>query len=118
MKKTRIFVISGHLMFGRGIESLLHQEPYMDVVGQEAEVSQALDRIRELQPDVVILDGDDPELGVASILRTNPDVRVISVSLQNNYLYVYRASQRMTKSVEDLLEAIEEGTLSIRLKDE
>jgi DNA-binding NarL/FixJ family response regulator len=106
--KTRIFVISDHLMFGQGLESLLRQEAELDIIGQETDFSQAIERIKELQPDVVILDSDDAAPKVASILGASSGVKIISLSLQDNNLYVYQARQRVTKDVIDLLEAIEE----------
>jgi DNA-binding NarL/FixJ family response regulator len=106
--KTRIFVISDHLMFGQGLESLLRQEAELDIVGQETDFSRAFERIKELQPDVVILDSDDAAPKVASILEASSGVKVISLSLQDNNLYVYQASRRVTKSVMDLLEVIGE----------
>jgi DNA-binding NarL/FixJ family response regulator len=107
--KTRIFVISNHLMFSQGLESLLRQETKLDIVGQETDFSRAIERIKELQPDVVILDSDDATPKVAPILGARPGVKVISLSLRDNNLYVYQARKRVTKSVMDLLEAIVEG---------
>jgi DNA-binding NarL/FixJ family response regulator len=106
--KTRIFVISGHLMFSQGLESLLRQEAGLDIVGQETDFSRAIERIKELLPDVIILDSDDAAPKVASILGASSGVKVISLSLQDNNLYVYQAKQRVTKSVVDLLEVIGE----------
>jgi DNA-binding NarL/FixJ family response regulator len=110
--KKRIFIISSHLMFSCGLESLLRQEAKLDFVGQEADVGRAIERIKELQPDVVILDSDGSVPEVFSILRARPGVKVISLSLQNNNLCVYQAKQRITKSVEDLLEVIENDPTS------
>ncbi len=108
MSKRRIFVISNHLMFGHGIGSLLREEAELEVVGQESNLNRAIEQIGALQPDVVILDSDDPEpdLEVAHILRVRPGVKVISLSLDNNTLCVYQASQRTTRGVDDLLAAI------------
>jgi DNA-binding NarL/FixJ family response regulator len=112
--KTSVFVISGHLMFAHGLESLLRQEAQLDIVGQESDISQAIERIKELQPDVVILDSDNSTLEIASILETRPGIKVISLSLQNNNLQVYQARQRVTTSVMDLLEVIEEDLSSLK----
>jgi DNA-binding NarL/FixJ family response regulator len=112
--KTRIFVISGHLMFSQGLESLLRKEAGLDIVGQETDFSRAITRIEELQPDVVILDSDDAAPKVASILGASSGVKVIRLSLQDNNLYVYQARQRITKSVVDLLEVIGEDLPALR----
>jgi DNA-binding NarL/FixJ family response regulator len=93
-------------MFGRGLESLLRENAQLDIVGQETDIKHALERIRELQPDVVILDSDESDLEVAHLLKVSPAIKIIGLSLQNNSLYVYRASQRVTRGVSDLMDAI------------
>ena len=112
MKKTRVFMVSNYLMFGRGLESLLRENTQLDIVGQDTDVNRAYEQIKELQPDVVILDGDEPDLEVAHILKVSPDIRVIGLNLGNNNLYVYRASQRVTRDVSDLMDAIKQDLSS------
>ena len=113
MTRLRIFIISGHLMFGCGLDSLLQQEVKFEIVGQEADVEQAIKQIKKLQPDVVIVDNDDSVPGVTHILRASPTVKVISLDLQSNDLYVYRAKQGTAKGIEDLVEAIEDDLPSL-----
>ena len=114
MPKTQIFVISSHLMFGQGLESLLRQEAKFEIVGQETDVDRALEKIKALQPEVIILDSDNSSLAVTTVLAASPGVKVISLSLQNNDLYVYQARQRVTRDVEDLFEAIEEDVAAAK----
>lgn len=106
MNRIRIFVVSSQSMFGRGIESLLREETTLDIVGQETDINRAIERIGRLRPDVVIVDHDESDLEIAHILRVSPNIKVIGLSLQNNNLYVYQARQRITRSVEDLLQAM------------
>lgn len=107
---SRIFIVSNHLMFGYGLECLLLQESEVEIVGRETNIKQAAISIKNLQPDVVIIDNDDISLnGVAELLkivRTNPGVKIIHLSLQNNNLYIYQAVHTEVQSVEDLVEAI------------
>jgi DNA-binding NarL/FixJ family response regulator len=93
-------------MFGRGLESLLRQEANFDIIGQETDLELALDQIRDLQPDVVILDSDSAVPQVTPILRASPGVKVIGLSLQNNDLYVYQARQWIARGTEDHVSAI------------
>ena len=97
-------------MFSYGLESLLGHEPGLDIVGQAKDIDQAMVDIEQLQPDVVILDNSNLSGNNSSqalqILKTYPDIKVIDVSLQNNNLYVYRASRRVVESTEDLVAAV------------
>jgi len=110
----RVFILSNHPLFGQGVESLLRQEARLEIVGQETDVDKAVERIKELQPNVVILDcaepACDPTLAVMRILREGLETKVIGLNLQDNTMYIYHGEQRVVKEVKDLMEAI--GPLS------
>ena len=110
MAKKRVFIISNHQMFGRGLERLLDYKTHIEIVGQETDVERAIQRINEIQPDVVILDGDEPPYDSSSmvfqILKQPSIPKVIGLNLQNNILYIYEARQWMARSVKDLIAAI------------
>ena len=118
MVKTmaRVFIISSHLMFGHGLESLLRRETTLDVVGQEVDEPKAIERIKELRPNVVILDSSGPPFEptptVIRILQESPGTHVIGLSLQNNTLHLYQATQRVVTSLEDLTEVISQASPS------
>lgn len=111
MKSKRIFIVSKYALFSRGLESLLKQEHDLEIVGQESDVARAVDQIKKLQPDVIILDSDEPILDFESevlrcVLDGNLDTKIVGLSLQNNKIYVYSASQWVVRGVTDLTEAI------------
>lgn len=112
LTKVRVFVISAHLMFSRGIESLLCQEADIEFVGHALSVKTAIEDITMIQPDVIIMDSDSIGDEIEFILNIKPDISIINLNLQNNNLYVYRASQRVTKSVDDLMEAVKQDLSS------
>jgi len=111
----RVFMFSSHSLFSRGVESLLRRETGLEVVGWEADVDKAVERIKELQPDVVIVDrgdpGCDPTLAVMRILRQGVVAKVIGLNLQDNTIRIYRGEQRVVKEMQDLIEAIEYNPL-------
>lgn len=105
-----IFIVSSHLMFSRGLESLLGQDNELKIIGQETDVEQAIKQIKELRPDVVIVYGDE-ERGISSsiiieILKIHPGTKVIGLNLQNNIFHVYQAIQKVALEPEDLFKAI------------
>ena len=111
----RVLIIANNPLFSQGVESLLRQESRLEVMGREADVDKAMERIRELEPDVVIVDSGDPTCGptpaVMRILREGVGVKVIGLNLQNNTICIYRGEQRVVKEVKDLVEAIEPSPL-------
>jgi two-component system response regulator NreC len=45
-----------HQMFRAGLKALLESEPFLQVVGEASTGDEAVDRVRELKPDVVVMD--------------------------------------------------------------
>jgi DNA-binding NarL/FixJ family response regulator len=107
----RVFILSSHALFSHGVESLLRQEPGLEIVGWETDVDRAIERIQELRPDVVIFDNNDLEvdfrLVVMRILKEGLGTKVIGLNLGDNTICIYRGEQRVLKEVKDLVEAIE-----------
>lgn len=103
----RVFILSRHSLFGHGVESLLRQEAELEVVGRETVADRALERIQELQPDVVIVENDDPELDlkpvVMHILNGGSGITVVGLSPQNNIIHIYRGEHGIVREVEDLV---------------
>ncbi|MCI0529571.1 MAG: hypothetical protein L0Y56_19185 [Nitrospira sp.] len=118
---NRILIISHHLMFGYGLESLLRQEMKLNVVGWETDIGRGIKTIEALQPEVIILDRDDALFDFAStlltILNLKPGLKVICVNLQDNQLHIYQADHRLATSVEDLIAAIKEDQPSFNLRE-
>jgi DNA-binding NarL/FixJ family response regulator len=112
----RVLILSNHPLFGQGVESLLRRETGLEIVGREADVDKAMERIKELRPDVVVLDSGDPACdltpAVMRILREGVGTKVIGLNLQDNTICIYRGEQRVVKEVRDLVEAIEPSPLS------
>ena len=90
---------------------MLRQEPGLEIIGRETDVGQAIERIRELRPDVVIYDNNEPEVDfrpvVMRILREGLGTKIIGLNLHDNTICIYRGEQRVIEELQDLVEAIE-----------
>jgi len=110
-----IFIISNHIMFSYGLESLLKQEPGLKVMGQETDAAKAIKRIEEIRPDVVIIYTDEAldssSLIIINILKVHPKAKVIGLNVQNNIFYVYQASEWTVTRWDDLVKAIRDQDL-------
>lgn len=111
MNEKRVFIVSSYRMFGLGLESILGQKETIEVIGQETNIERAIERIDQLGPDVVILDGDEPPYKslatILTIMAAQSVPKVIGLNLRNNNLRVYEARQWVATSVDDLIAAIE-----------
>ena len=81
----KILIADDHGIVRQGLTSLMKKQPNIEVVGQAKDGREALDLVRELLPDVVIMDVSMPNLNGADatrlILRDHPDTRVIALSM-------------------------------------
>jgi PAS domain S-box-containing protein len=80
----RILIADDHEIVRRGVRSLLSSVENCDVCGEAVDGQDALEKARELLPDVVIMDVSMPRMnGLEStreITRTLPDTQVIVLS--------------------------------------
>lgn len=111
----RIFLVDDHRLFLSGVRMELGTE--FEVVGDAAEVDEAIAAIRATSPDVVLLDVHMPGGGgravIEGVAATNPDVRFLALSVSDaaeDVIGVVRAGARgyVTKTIApaELAEAI------------
>jgi two-component system nitrate/nitrite response regulator NarL len=84
----RVMVVDDHSLFRRGLTALLAHEPGLEVVGEAADGSEALRRVKELQPAVVLLDNHMPGVrGVdllPGLLELAPDTQFIMLTVSED----------------------------------
>jgi DNA-binding NarL/FixJ family response regulator len=81
----RILLVDDHEIVREGLRSLIESDEQMQVVGQASTGRQAVDQVRQLQPDVVLMDICMPEMdGVEAtrrITREMPGTKVVALSM-------------------------------------
>ncbi|MCU0913947.1 MAG: response regulator transcription factor [Planctomycetes bacterium] len=82
---TRILLVDDHQILREGLRSLLETQPDMKIVGEAGEGTTALQLVRTLRPDVVIMDvnmeGMDGIEVTRRIKREYPETRVLALSM-------------------------------------
>lgn len=86
--KTRILLVDDHELVRRGIRSLLEAEDDFEVCAEAADGREAVDLVRELAPDVVVMDIGMPGMnGIEATRRIRKTARrteVLALSLHES----------------------------------
>jgi two-component system chemotaxis response regulator CheB len=100
-KITRVLVVDDSAYIRKVIKKMLSRSPFIEVIGTASDGQEALERVEELNPDVITLDMVMPQLDGLGFLRTQmrrKPVRVVIVSINS-------------ESSDNVLEALELGAI-------
>jgi len=90
--KLRVFIADDHETVREGLKAIINSQPDMAVVGDADDGRQAVERAKELLPDVAILDVSMPELnGLQATERLKqccPQVRVLTLTRHSDDGYL------------------------------
>lgn len=88
----KILLADDHKITRQGLRSLLEKESDMEVVAEAEEGRTAVCLVRELSPDVVVMDVSMPDLNgmeaTRQIVAELPNVKVIALSMHSDNLFV------------------------------
>ena len=91
----RVVLVDDQALVRAGFRMILDAEPEIEVVGEAADGRDAIDQVRSLRPDVVLMDIRMPELdgleATRRILAADSAARVLVLTTFNLDEYVYEA---------------------------
>ncbi len=97
MNKIRVFLADDHLILREGIRSLLEKVPDIEMVGEASEGGEAIAKVEQLVPDVVLMDITMPGLNgleaTREIKQKNPQVKVLILTMHETDQYLSRMLQ-------------------------
>jgi len=106
----RIVLADDHTLVRRGVRLILEQEPGLTVVGEASDGAEAVDLVRRLEVDLVVLDVAMPRMtglqAAREIARHPEHPRLLMLSMHDNEQYFFEslkvgASGYVLKSVAD-----------------
>jgi len=93
-KKIRILIVDHHRPIRESWKLLLESSPRFEVVALCADARSAVDEVEEHRPDIVLMDINIDALdGLAAtreLLKRDPRIRVIGISVNNQPTYARR----------------------------
>jgi DNA-binding NarL/FixJ family response regulator len=88
LAKLSVLIADDHELVRRGVRSILEAQPGWAVVGEASDGQQALERARELKPEIVVLDIGMPRLsGLEAARRMRkflPQIKVLILSMHDS----------------------------------
>jgi DNA-binding NarL/FixJ family response regulator len=92
MKKVRVLLADDHKIVRDGLRLLIDGQPDMQVVGEAANGKEVLQQVRELKPDVVVMDLSMPEcngLQATEQLKAQfADIKVVALTANEDESYL------------------------------
>jgi DNA-binding NarL/FixJ family response regulator len=125
LRSIRILIVDDHALVREGTRQLLQQEPGIEVVGTAGSAEEALPMLRDLEPDVALVDINLPAMSglelARDIVSSRPDVHVLILSAYDEYAYIaealeigvggYLLKTASAKELVDAVRAVSDGVL-------
>ncbi len=116
--KRTVLIVDDHPIVRQGLAQLINQEKDLEVCGQAEDAHEALQAIRQLQPDMVIVDialKDTSGMELIKDLKVQyPDLPVLTLSMHDEAVYGERALRAGARGYIMKLEATEKVVTAIR----
>jgi DNA-binding NarL/FixJ family response regulator len=93
--KITVLLVDDHALVRRGFRRLLEDDASIAVVGEASNGEEAIQLVRQLSPQVVVMDAAMPGTGglaaTRAILASAPDVRILMLSMHSEETLVRQA---------------------------
>ncbi|MFB0505258.1 MAG: response regulator [Thermodesulfobacteriota bacterium] len=93
-QKTRVLIAEDHTIVRQGLSALINRQPDMQVVGEAQDGKEAVEKTKELCPDVVLMDIAMKHMNgleaTARIKKMAPEVKVLVLTMYENEEYIFQ----------------------------
>jgi two-component system response regulator NreC len=94
----RILIVDDHAVVRTGLTMLLNARPDMEVIGEAAEGTEAIEKAQQFKPNVILMDlsmphGKDGLTATSEIKKILPDTAILVLTMHDDQEYLFRAIQ-------------------------
>ncbi len=97
MSKIRLLLADDHAILRSGLVRLLGEEADMEVVGEAENGREAVQKVQELHPDIVLMDIGMPIMNgmeaTKQIKKRDQDVKILVLTMHDNEEYLFQVLQ-------------------------
>ena len=97
MRPCRIILADDHTLVRQGIKKILEENPDLEVIGEAADGQEAVNLLKKLQPDLVILDIQMPRMNgleAAKMIRERcPAIKILILTMHKEDEYFRQARE-------------------------
>jgi DNA-binding NarL/FixJ family response regulator len=94
-KPYRILIVEDHRILREGLRSLLSSNPDLEIVGEADNGRDAIRRVDELRPDLVLMDLSMPKMNgldaIAEVKNRRPDTKLLVLTVHKAEEYVFES---------------------------
>ncbi len=94
MTKIRVLIADDHAIVREGVRMILEAQPDMEVVGEAGDGQTAVEKARQLLPDVILMDIAMPGMNgfeaTAAIKKELPQVQVLALTMYDDYDHFFQ----------------------------
>lgn len=116
--KTKIYIIDDHPIMVQGLRELINNQKDLRIIGSTDDWHVALDQIKKLLPDLVILDVTLKDANGIEVLKNLkihfPNLRVLMLSMHDENLYAMRSLKAGAQGYIMKAEAVDKVLTAIR----
>ena len=92
LRRIKVLIADDHFLVREGLRSSLSEYPQIEIVGEASNGREAIQKAETLEPDVVLMDINMPEMNgleaTAALRKSGSKARVLALTVHNNKQYV------------------------------
>ncbi|HPF50734.1 MAG TPA: response regulator transcription factor [Draconibacterium sp.] len=90
--KIRIVVADDHQLFREGLVNLLENDDAIEVIGEAKNGNEAIEKVYELKPDILLTDIAMPEMNgmeaTRQLKKKHPELKIVALSMHSDKQFV------------------------------
>ncbi len=94
MNRISVLLAEDHTIVRKGLRSLLDSEPGIEILGEAQDGREAIEKVRQVHPDVVVMDITMPGLNgleaTRQIKKQFPEIKVLVLTMHANEEYIFQ----------------------------